>query len=135
MPRASPKLTDLTTRSARAEPSSGDGGGERAVTSSADVAACVRFASQRDLLLCINGGGHNISGLTVVDGRRARRSRQIADHLPQVRDVDVRMAGGRELDQLAPCGFSRVVGCAGVSMDQGEQLELRRPGFEVGPAQ
>ncbi|MCG6657979.1 FAD-binding oxidoreductase [Halomonas campisalis] len=34
----------------------------------ADVMACVRFAREHDLLLCIKGGGHNIAGLAVADG-------------------------------------------------------------------
>ena len=34
----------------------------------ADVIACVRFAREHDLLLCIKGGGHNIGGLAVADG-------------------------------------------------------------------
>jgi FAD/FMN-containing dehydrogenase len=33
-----------------------------------DVIECVRFARERDLLLCIKGGGHNIAGLAVADG-------------------------------------------------------------------
>lgn len=37
-------------------------------TGAADVLACVRFARERDLLLCIKGGGHNIGGLAVADG-------------------------------------------------------------------
>jgi len=35
---------------------------------SADVIACMRFARENDLLLCIKGGGHNIAGLATVDG-------------------------------------------------------------------
>lgn len=34
----------------------------------ADVATCVRFAREHDLLLCVKGGGHNIAGLAVADG-------------------------------------------------------------------
>jgi len=34
----------------------------------ADVIACVQFAKQHDLLLCIKGGGHNIAGLATADG-------------------------------------------------------------------
>lgn len=33
----------------------------------ADVIACVQFARQHDLLLCIKGGGHNIAGLATAD--------------------------------------------------------------------
>lgn len=35
---------------------------------SADVIACVQFARENDILLCIKGGGHNIAGLATVDG-------------------------------------------------------------------
>ena len=34
----------------------------------ADVAACVQFAREHRLLLCIKGGGHNIAGLATADG-------------------------------------------------------------------
>ena len=34
---------------------------------SADVIACVQFARDHDILLCIKGGGHNIAGLAPVD--------------------------------------------------------------------
>jgi FAD/FMN-containing dehydrogenase len=34
----------------------------------ADVMACVEFAREHDLLLCIKGGGHNIAGLATVNG-------------------------------------------------------------------
>ena len=33
----------------------------------ADVIACVQFAREHDLLLCIKGGGHNIAGLATAD--------------------------------------------------------------------
>ena len=34
----------------------------------ADVIACLRFAREHDLLLCIKSGGHNIAGLATADG-------------------------------------------------------------------
>jgi FAD/FMN-containing dehydrogenase len=34
----------------------------------ADVVACVEFARENDLLLCMKGGGHNIAGLATADG-------------------------------------------------------------------
>ncbi len=34
----------------------------------ADVIAAVQFARERDLLLCIKGGGHNIAGLATAEG-------------------------------------------------------------------
>ena len=35
---------------------------------SADVIACVQFAREEDVLLCIKGGGHNIAGLATANG-------------------------------------------------------------------
>jgi len=35
---------------------------------SADVIACVQFARENDILLCIKSGGHNIAGLAAADG-------------------------------------------------------------------
>ena len=34
----------------------------------ADIVACVNFARENNLLLCIKGGGHNIAGLGVANG-------------------------------------------------------------------
>jgi FAD/FMN-containing dehydrogenase len=34
----------------------------------ADVIACVQFARESDILLCIKAGGHNIAGLAAADG-------------------------------------------------------------------
>jgi FAD/FMN-containing dehydrogenase len=34
----------------------------------ADVIACLQFAREHDILLCIKGGGHNIAGLATADG-------------------------------------------------------------------
>jgi hypothetical protein len=34
----------------------------------ADVMACVQFAREHELLLCLKGGGHNIAGLATADG-------------------------------------------------------------------
>jgi len=34
----------------------------------ADVIACVQFARENHILLCIKGGGHNIAGLAAADG-------------------------------------------------------------------
>ena len=34
----------------------------------ADVVACVQFAREHQLLLCVKGGGHNIAGLATADG-------------------------------------------------------------------
>lgn len=34
----------------------------------ADVIACVRFAREYNILICIKSGGHNIAGLAVADG-------------------------------------------------------------------
>src|SRR5688500_15089102 len=36
--------------------------------SNADVADAVRLARQRELDICVRGGGHNVAGRAVVDG-------------------------------------------------------------------
>ena len=33
-----------------------------------DVIACVQFAREHNLLICIKGGGHNVAGLAAADG-------------------------------------------------------------------
>jgi FAD/FMN-containing dehydrogenase len=83
LPRA--QLDDLATRLRGDVPTPDDAGYEASRTiwnamidrrpvlvarplGAADVAACVRFAREHDLLLSIKGGGHNIAGLATADG-------------------------------------------------------------------
>src|SRR5262245_27849212 len=37
-------------------------------TSTADIVAAIRYARERDLLVSVRGGGHNVAGTAVCDG-------------------------------------------------------------------
>jgi hypothetical protein len=63
---------------------------------SADVIACVQFARENDLLLCIKGGGHNIAGLATAD-------RALMIDLSLMRGVWVDLCGRSRTRRLAAC--------------------------------
>ena len=106
---------------------------------SADVAACVRFAREQDLLLCIKGGGHNIAGLAVADGASmldlglmrgvwVDPARRIAHAQAgcQLKDVDRET----QLHGLAAVlGFVSETGIAGLTLGGGFGYLTRRFGW------
>jgi FAD/FMN-containing dehydrogenase len=105
----------------------------------ADVVACVDFARERGLALCIKGGGHNIAGLAVCDSGLlldmslmrgvwvdpiARTARAQAGCL--LGDVDRET----QLHGLAPVlGFISNTGIAGLTLGGGFGYLTRRFGW------
>jgi FAD/FMN-containing dehydrogenase len=110
-------------------------------SSAAGVAAAVRFAADRGLLVSIKGGGHNIAGTSMAaDGLTIDMSR--------LRQVDVDVAGRRahagagcliadvdvatqEHGLAAVLGFVSLTGVAGLTLGGGFGYLTRRFGWTV----
>lgn len=105
----------------------------------ADAIAAVRFARERDLLLCMKGGGHNIAGLAVADGAlmldmslmrgvlvdpRARVARAQAGCLLGDVDRETQVFG-----LAAVLGFVSATGIAGLTLGGGFGYLTRRFGW------
>ncbi|MCK6460151.1 MAG: FAD-binding oxidoreductase [Planctomycetes bacterium] len=105
----------------------------------ADVIAAVKFARERDLLLCMKGGGHNIAGLAVADGAllldlslmrgvwvdpRARVARAQAGCLLGDVDRETQVHG-----LAAVLGFVSATGIAGLTLGGGFGYLTRRFGW------
>ena len=109
--------------------------------STSDVVAAVRFARDRNLLLTIKGGGHNIAGTAVADRAltldmsRLRdvevdRERRVARAGPGclLRDVD---AATQAHALAAVLGFVSETGAAGLTLGGGFGYLTRRYGWTV----
>lgn len=105
----------------------------------ADVIACVGFARERGLLLCIKGGGHNIAGLATADGalmldmslmrgvwvdERRRIARAQAGCLLGDVDRETQVRG-----LAAALGFVSLTGTAGLTLGGGFGYLTRRFGW------
>lgn len=105
----------------------------------ADVIACVQFAREHDLLLCIKGGGHNIAGLATVDGAlmldmslmrgvwvdpRAKIAHAQAGCLLGDLDRETQLYG-----LAAPLGIVSETGIAGLTLGGGFGYQTRRWGW------
>lgn len=106
---------------------------------SVDVIACVQFAREHDILLCIKGGGHNIAGLATFDGalmldmslmrgvwvdpRRKVANAQAGCLLGDV-DRETQVHG-----LAAPLGFVSLTGIAGLTLGGGFGYLTRRWGW------
>jgi FAD/FMN-containing dehydrogenase len=105
----------------------------------ADVIACVQFAREHRLLLCIKGGGHNIAGLATADGAmmldlslmrgvwvdpRQRVARAQAGCLLGDVDRETQVHG-----LAAVLGFVSMTGIAGLTLGGGFGYLTRRWGW------
>ncbi len=109
--------------------------------SAEDVAAIVRFARERSLLISVRGGGHNIAGTAIAEGGLAvdmslMRSvtvdpdRRIADAGPgcTIGDVD---AATQQHGLATVLGFVSETGLAGLTLGGGWGYLTRRFGWTV----
>ena len=108
-------------------------------TSATDVRAAVRFARERDLLVAVRGGGHNVAGTAVCDGglvidlspmkglwvdRAERRARAQAGLLWGEFDRETQAFG-----LAAPGGVISHTGIAGLTLGGGFGWLMRRHGL------
>ncbi len=108
-------------------------------TGTADVVEAVKFARERDLLLCVRAGGHNIAGLAVADDA-------LMIDLTLMRGVSVDPAAKRAIAQsgcllgtidretqvhglAAVFGFVSLTGAAGLTLGGGFGYLTRRFGW------
>ena len=108
-------------------------------TGTADVVEAVKFARERDLLLCVRAGGHNIAGLAVADDA-------LMIDLTSMRGVSVDPAAKRAIAQsgcllgtidretqvhglAAVFGFVSLTGAAGLTLGGGFGYLTRRFGW------
>jgi FAD/FMN-containing dehydrogenase len=105
----------------------------------ADVLAAVRFARERDLLLCMKGGGHNIAGLAVADGALLLDLSPMRGVWVDPRARIARAQAGCTLDDVdretqfhglaAVLGFVSATGIAGLTLGDGFGYLTRRFGW------
>ncbi|MCP5372232.1 MAG: FAD-binding oxidoreductase [Hyphomicrobiales bacterium] len=107
----------------------------------ADVMAAVRFAADRDLLLSVRGGGHNIAGSALCDGGLTiDLSTMKAVHVdPKARTV--RVEPGVSLGEMdhetqafglaVPAGINSTTGVAGLTLGGGFGWITRKYGLTV----
>ena len=105
----------------------------------ADVVACVQFARQHDLLLCIKGGGHNIAGLAVADGAMLLDMSPMRGVFVDPGQRRARAQGGCLLGDVdretqlhglaAVLGFVSLTGVAGLTLGGGFGYLTRRWGW------
>ena len=98
----------------------------------ADVVACVQFAREHGLLLCIKGGGHNIAGLAMADGAPDARHVAHARRVGETQEQIAHAQGGCLLGDVdretqlhglaAVLGFVSQTGIAGLTLGGGLRL-------------
>lgn len=98
-------------------------------TGTADVAACVQFARENNLLVCIKGGGHNIAGLASADGALMINLSPMKWVSVNAADRTTRVGAGctlRNIDHetqafgmAVPLGINSTTGIAGLTLGGG----------------
>jgi hypothetical protein len=104
-----------------------------------DVIACVRFAREHNLLLCIKGGGHNIAGLATQDGAMMLDLSTMRGVSVDKRRRIAHAQGGCILGDVdretqihglaAVLGFVSLTGAAGLTLGGGFGYLTRRWGY------
>src|SRR6188508_3490374 len=105
----------------------------------ADVTACVQFAREHGLLLCIKGGGHNIAGLATADGALMLDLSLMRGVWVEPREQIAHAQGGCLLGDVdretqlhglaAVLGFISQTGIAGLTLGGGFGYLTRRYGW------
>ncbi len=104
-----------------------------------DVIECVRFAREKNLLVCIKGGGHNIAGLAAADGALMLDMSLMRGVWVDARARIARAQGGCVLGDVdretqlhglaAVLGFVSLTGVAGLTLGGGFGYLTRRHGW------
>ena len=107
----------------------------------ADVVACVQFARQHDLLLCVKCGGHNIAGLATADGALMLDLSHMRGAWVDAQNRIVHAQGGCLLGDVdretqlhglaAVLGFVSLTGITGLTLGGGMGYLTRRWGWTV----
>jgi FAD/FMN-containing dehydrogenase len=105
----------------------------------ADVLACVDFARERSLLLCLKGGGHNIAGLATADGAMMLDMSRMRGVWVDARERIARAQAGCVLGDVdretqvhglaAVLGFVSLTGVAGLTLGGGFGYLTKRWGW------
>ncbi|MGH3423859.1 MAG: FAD-binding oxidoreductase, partial [Nocardioidaceae bacterium] len=107
----------------------------------ADVRACVTFARERGVELCVRGGGHNAGGLGVADGALVIDLSPMHDVTVDPQGHTVRVGGGARWSEVdaatvaqgmaTPTGFISSTGVGGLTLGGGIGYLARRFGLTV----
>jgi FAD/FMN-containing dehydrogenase len=107
----------------------------------ADVIACVNFARERNVLLCVKGGGHNVAGTALADGALMLDMSLMKGVFVDRASKTVRVQAGCLLGDIdretqvhglaAVLGFVSETGVAGLTLGGGFGYLTRRYGWTV----
>ena len=105
----------------------------------ADVISCVNLARERDLLLAVRGGGHNVAGNAVCNGGLVVDLSEMRSVRADVQNNVVHIAGGATLGDVdretsvhglaTPMGVVTATGYAGLALHGGMGWQMRKHGL------